>query len=497
METQTTAAPLSSRIRLPDALSLSVAAAVVIGFAIHKMHGDAPLWLDETGTGAIAAEPSLRAVIYQDLHDVNAPLYYVIAHYWSLLFGLSNGSLRFPAFVFATVAPLLCLIPVPGLPRRVNLLWCGLTALWIPGLAYAQEARCYSLLLCVGIATTLTFVRLIDTPGIKRAAVWGCCASLAIATHYGALILVGLQGLTYLGLHGRRAVRTWPAAFVFVPIFVWLAIHAQYLTAYADAHAGWQHLMTLPRLIVVFVYAAGSPAMLAMLVLLGIIGALFVLKRRPAAIEEDNGHSRAFVAAIAALVGAAFLVALGFWRPSFATRYLIAFMPGLLLGLALLFDKLQRYLRQAPVVLIAAFACGTISTIDDGAPLWKLYNFETASQFLQDAGTKRLVLLWDNPSNAAEMRPLLEIIGGFFFRRAGMDVQVTPIRLEPEDDPNLRLLASGAEPQSGIIWLFDTRVHDTAAIIHPPTLEAIDPAWHCRDFGAPPIGVIACNKDTR
>jgi hypothetical protein len=75
MQTQTTAAPLSSRIRLPDVLSLSVAAAVIIGFAIHAMHGDAPLWFDETGTGAIAAEPSLRAVIYQNLQDVNASLY--------------------------------------------------------------------------------------------------------------------------------------------------------------------------------------------------------------------------------------------------------------------------------------------------------------------------------------------------------------------------------------------------------------------------------------
>jgi hypothetical protein len=105
------------------------AGAVLLGFAIRTTVGaDAPLWLDETFTGAIAAQPSLWSVVHQILQDVNAPIYCLLAHAWSQLFTLSNQSLRFPALVFGSIAPLLCLIPTPGIARRTRLLWCSLIA---------------------------------------------------------------------------------------------------------------------------------------------------------------------------------------------------------------------------------------------------------------------------------------------------------------------------------------------------------------------------------
>ena len=48
------------RVSLPDPLVAMTAGAVLLGFAIRTTVGaDAPLWLDETFTGAIAAQPSL------------------------------------------------------------------------------------------------------------------------------------------------------------------------------------------------------------------------------------------------------------------------------------------------------------------------------------------------------------------------------------------------------------------------------------------------------
>jgi Dolichyl-phosphate-mannose-protein mannosyltransferase len=493
---QSLSSGLRSRIGPPDLLLIAAAAAVLIGFALRAMHADAPLWLDETFTGAIAAEPSLRAVVYQNLQDVNAPAYFLITHYWSLLFGLSDQSLRFPAFVFASTAPLLCLIPAPGVTRRTSFLWCALTALWVPGISYAQEARCYSLLLCLGIATTLSFIRLIDKPSTKHAALWALCAAAATSTHYYALVLVGVQGLAYLWLHGRRALRTWPAFFVFLPVFAWLCIHAERIAEFAGPQVAWYHQLDLADLIVVLSYLAGSPLVAVMLVLIAAIAAFLAFVRQPeAAPEEQIGGPGVYVAVAVAFVGAALLVILGFWRPCFTLRYLMPFIPGILLGLALMFAKLQRHWRPAPVVLVLVFAGAAVLSFEEGPPARKRYNFETASQALMDAGTRKLVFLWDNASNSAENPSQLQILGGFFFRRAGVELPVVPVKLAHDEDPNLRLLAAADAPHTGILWLFDPRLHDTAARDHPPRITEIDPAWHCHDFGTPPITVLACLKD--
>jgi hypothetical protein len=497
MEAEATVSPLSSGVRPSDIVPISTAAvAVMLGLAVRSMHADAPLWLDETFTGAIAAEPSLQAVVHQILQDVNAPLYYLFAHYWSLLFGLSNQALRFPAFVFGSIAPLLCLLPAASIPRRTSLLWCALTALWLPGLLHAQEARCYSLLLCLGIATTLAFVRLVDNPTTKRAAVWGVLAAAAISAHYYALVLVGLQGLAYLCLHGRRALRTWPAVFVFLPVVVWLSIHGQRIAAFADPQVAWYAPMTFGRVLGAFLYLAGSLLMAVMILLLAAIACVlaFVCEHKAAA-DEKNGGAGGSVAVAVALIGAASLITLGFWRPSFTDRYLVPFIPGILLGLALMFGRLQSYWRLAPVALVLAFAFGAILSIGDAQPTWKLYNFETASQALLTSGTRTLVFLWDHPASSVEDPSQLQIVGGFFFRRQGIDVPVIPLKLERQEDPNFRLLAAADEPHTGILWLYDTRVHDTAAKIHPPRLTELDSTWQCRDFGAPPIGVLACSKE--
>jgi Dolichyl-phosphate-mannose-protein mannosyltransferase len=500
MESEATMRSLSSGVRSrvgsPDLLLIAAAAAALLGFALHTLDAGVPLWLDETFTGAIAAEPSLRAVVYQILQDVNAPAYYLIAHFWSLLFGLSNQALRFPAFIFASIAPLLCLIPAPGITRRTSLLWCALTALWVPGIAYAQEARCYSLLLCLGTATTLAFIRLVDLPSTKRAILWALCAAAAISTHYYALVLAGVQGLAYLCLHRRRALRTWPAIFVFVPIFAWLYIHAGRIAEFADPQVAWYQQLDLTNLLlVVIVYLAGSPVVAVMLGLIGGIATFLAFARKPAAKPEaQNGGAGVYMAVAVAFVGVALLVILGFWRPSFTQRYLMPFIPGVLLGLALMFARLQGYWRPAPLVLVLVFAVGAV--LEEGPPARKRYNFETASKALLASGTRKLVFLWDSPSTYAEDPSQLQIVGGFFFRRLGIELPVVPIKLAHDEDPNLRLLAAADTPHTGILWLSDPRVHNTAAKDHPPRITELDPAWRCRDFGSPPITILACSKGT-
>jgi len=227
-------------VQSADPLVAAGWAAVVLGLALRLFaRPDLPLWLDEAWTGAIVAQDSLGAVLRESLLDANAPLYFALMHGWSLLFGLSNGALRFPALVFGALAPLIALIPVKGMPRGVRYLWCALIALWIPGVWYSQEARCYTLLLLLAMACTVAYMRLLAQPDLRRATVWALLGALCILTHYHALVLVACQGLGYLALHRFQALRTWPAALIFAPALGWVVVHLPRLAQFADPQVAW------------------------------------------------------------------------------------------------------------------------------------------------------------------------------------------------------------------------------------------------------------------
>ncbi len=478
-------------LALPDPLVAATVAAVVAGTAIRaRLGASQPLWLDETFTGAIAAQPTLADVGHQILLDVNSPFYYVIAHLWALVFGLSNASLRFPALVVSAVAPLLCLV-APGLARRTRLVWCALIALWAPGFAYAQEARCYSLVFCLGLAATIAFIALIDAPSRRRAIVWAGLGCLAVLAHYHALALIGLQGLAFLAIHRARALKAWPAALLFVPLFGWLVVHSERIVAFTAAGVAWYDRMRPMGLMHVLAFATGSLIPVALLFIA--LGVVRLARGATAAADLVPESSRgAIVAALTALGGTAFWVALAFLRPTFTMRYLMPFEPGVLLGLVLLAESLRRVWRLSSAVLILLFAKTAFDAAVAGVPP-KVYSFERASDALMAQGTRSLAFFWDNPNNAVESPEQLAIVGGFFFQRRGVDVAVAPLINARGRDPNPRLLAMAQAPHASILWLYDTRVHDTAAKVFPPTIARM-PGWRCHDFGATTIGILACSR---
>ena len=121
----------------------------------------------------------------------------------------------------------------------------------------------------------------------------------------------------------------------------------------------------------------------------------------------------------------------------------------------------------------------------------KSYNFETASAYLAQARPKRLVFLWDHPVDPILHPDQLAGLGRFFLKRAGEDVAVDPVVLRPGEDPNARLL-QGDGRRSALLWVYDTAVHGTAAVAHPPDLSRLQSAGPCRRYGAGRFNVVAC-----
>jgi hypothetical protein len=459
--------------------------------------GHQPLWLDETWTGAIAAQASFAGYWRQVGLDVNAPFYYLVMHLWQGSFGLSDTSLRLPSALFGAAAPLaIALIPLKGLERPARLTWAALLALWIPGLWLSGDARCYTLLILLSTLQTLAFARLLRRPEPGPAAAWCAVSALAIATHYHAAIPTALEGLAYLAVARGKAVRTWPAALLFAPVAAWLAVHAHRIAAFADPSIAWYRTLRIDRLGSLAAYPVGSQNLALTLLAIGAAAlVLFYALRGRGPPGPAQPTAPLWIAVGLALVGAAVIIGLGFLRPSFTDRYLVPLVPALLLGVALIAQALARRVvltYAAVVVAAAAFAAPWAWTeVHHG---WRYYNWEQASADLMRGRPERLVFVWDHPASRILEPDQLQMVGGFFFARAHQPVPVTSLYLRPDADPNQVLLAAAQGPRTALIWAYDRGVLGTAARRYPPNLSQRDPTLICRNYARGSVGVLACDR---
>lgn len=471
----------------------ALAATTVLRFVIA---GHQPLWLDETWTAAIVGQPGSGAFWRQVRLDVNAPLYYLVMHLWQGLFGLSDVALRVPSGIFGAAAPLaVAFTGVKGLSRPARLTWAALLALWIPGIWLSGDARCYALLLLLTTAQTLAFLRLLREPGAGRAALWAALAALAILTHYHAAILAALQGLAYLAWARGRALRTWPAGLIFVPVAAWLALHLPRIGVFMRPEIAWYPKLRWDRLGRVADYLVGTPSLgfwyigiaIAALVLGFALNARARASRRPTAL--------AWIAVGVSVAGALIVVGAGLIRPSYTDRYLTPFQPALLLAVALIAQGLSRRLPvtyAAVIVAAAAFVWPWATTeLKTG---WRYYNWEEASRDLIKGHPRRLVFFWDHPASQVLARDQLDPVGGFFFARAHRPVAVTSVVAAPGQDPNRMILAAASAPDTAIIWAYDLGVQGTAARRFPPRLDEMDPTLTCHDYARGSVGVVACDR---
>jgi hypothetical protein len=456
----------------------------------------APLWLDETLTGAIVGQPTFGQFWRMAHWDISPPLYYLIMRPWQALFGLSDSALRAPSLIFAIATPLvIAFARAPGLTRAERLTWAALMALWIPGIGYAQDARPYSLALLLAVIQTLAFAGALRARSLRATALWVGASCLTVSAHYDAALLALVQGLIFLGVCRGAALKAWPALLPAAPLVVLIAWQAPEVARYAHPDTNWYRTLGPGNLLPVLSYilgGAGWPVALVILVLgIGLIG-----RGTPAPEPAPGGRELTWTACATVLAVVA-LVGLAMIRPILSWRYLAPFEPGIMLGLVLLMRAVGRDARHTAYLGLMAFglvagakwmAAGALH----GDSVLESLNYEQASRILMDSGTRRLVFAWDNSAARAMHREQLAAYGGFFFRRAGAPVEVIPVTFGPHDDPNIILPTVATATGASILWIYDTDDVGTAAIVHPPRLSALEPGWRCQNLGAGAVGVVVC-----
>ena len=473
---------------------LLLSVAVVLGGTGRIAYGwGAPFWFDETFSGVIASQPSVASLVAWCLSEVTGPAFYMPLWAWAQFAGSSDAALRAPSLVLSFAAPLLILWN-GSRDRDVALFWTVVTLLWVPSFVVAAEARGYPQLFFLGTAQAIAFVALIERPGTRRALAWTALSAVAVLSHYYAAIPAAVQGVAYLVVHRRRAVRTWPALAALLPVAGWMAWHLPMLRYYATAHDAAYAPLPLSALASLPVYLFGAPLHGTIVLGTVVVASLIAVRRTGVSAVP----SAATILSCCAVVSVAIPLTLGFFRPGFAPRYLTPAMPGLLFGLAVWARHMMRVDAKPVIVVMATMTIMTAGVI--GSSLGEpdrdprhLFNLEQPSTWLGEARPNRLVLLWDGPIGAASGAAHLAEVGGFFFRRAGHPVAVELARVGPQQDPNRVVLTlAGSAPDTAILWM----ANDLLPARRRPQLPRYDAALSCRDFGEGVVTMTACRRRT-
>lgn len=173
-----------------DAVGLMAIAAIAIIIRFHNI-AEPAVWYDEAFSLLLAQQTpgDIWSITARDIHP---PFYYLLLHYWMLLFG--NGLLSARSLsALADVGTLfLCLKLISLLATRRAVWIAALLLVLLPiSVRYSQEARMYTLLGFWLMGATLTLVHWVNAPQRKRfAVIYVLLMTAAFYTHYFAALCV-------------------------------------------------------------------------------------------------------------------------------------------------------------------------------------------------------------------------------------------------------------------------------------------------------------------
>jgi hypothetical protein len=468
--------------------TLAVAAAMSAGLYHRLVIGwNSPFWLDEAYTGTIASQTTIDGLILWCRHELSGPIYYSALWLWEKFAGNGDDSLRLPSLFFSVGAVLLIAIS-KELHLRDRLLWASLTAVWLPGLTFAAQARPQALLFLLATGQAITFLRCMSGPSGRRLAIWSLLTSLMVMTHIHAILISGFQFFFLIASFRARLLNFWPAFTVLLIAACWLPLQFSIISAFLKPGMASYAVLQPAYLWLIPLDALGNSwSSFAVVVAVLVILATQIMQHTTS--KEPWPYSRAETTLVlSGALAIAIVVSAGLLRSSYFPRYLIPFMPSMLFGLALVLRRTPIFWGLLPgAVLIAWTHSATSEALSqtDAETQYTLfpYEFELSSTWLMDRDARHILFIWDNPSSALNDPVLQSEMAGFFFRRAGYHatVRAVPFDSQKQEAPELAMPAIGNV--DGILWI--------DGVAHPDTLRAVE-GFDCKRFGVRRSRSMAC-----
>ena len=200
---------------------------LLVGVVIRLVSiGSRSLWFDEA-ISALAVRYDLQTILAQRLEPMAPPVYLLLLGLWVrgwALLGLSMNEtlLRGPSALFSVAA----LIPVYAIGRRMfdrltSLLAVALMVILPFQIAFAQEARSYSLIVLCGALLLWAFIRVLDHDRTRDWIVLGVIGVLSLYVNYLLVLLILVFHLYVVLLPERRR---WLGRLILVDVVLVLSL---------------------------------------------------------------------------------------------------------------------------------------------------------------------------------------------------------------------------------------------------------------------------------
>ncbi|MCP4426176.1 MAG: hypothetical protein GY803_16920, partial [Chloroflexi bacterium] len=219
-------------MRFTEAKSWRLIALVLIwmGFGVrfHQLGSDS-FWLDEMLTLSTARRGVVAALAVRG----HPPLYYWFVSAAIKLLGENEFAARLPSAMAGTLAVPLLIMWGKRRKRPSIGLWAALLLTLSPfHLRYSQEARHYTWLMLVSLATYVALERAMARPQWKRWLIFAVCTVVNVYIHYAALVVLASQVIMIVGWIGGQWRKQGYRMLVFpgAAALVVLALYAPWLS---------------------------------------------------------------------------------------------------------------------------------------------------------------------------------------------------------------------------------------------------------------------------
>ena len=367
----------------------SLPVAIGIGLLLRVLLiGSKSMWLDEAMSLQVT-QAGPAAWLSGAAEAYHPPLYYAFLHYWIQL-GQSEGILRSSSALFGVLA-----IPSAYLLAR-NLAGRGvaLSTAWLVALSpllvwYSQEFRSYSLLVFLGLLSSLAFVRVLLRPQASALVGWWLlyviATSAALYTHYDALLLLPIQFSLLLVLLAQRrvsglgvgaALAAWPM--IVVVYWPWLSSPAaQNFIGFAKLTGGYPGMLLERVLGVSLPLATLAAVALGVVAVAAILGTWILVRRRglwPAIYRSP-------VVRAALVIAFVMLLFLSVWPRGYSVkRLMVISVPFICLLVAWFWPMAGRISRTLSVLLLLSAVAALVNVIAIPKDDWR-----ATAYFLQGA----------------------------------------------------------------------------------------------------------------
>jgi Dolichyl-phosphate-mannose-protein mannosyltransferase len=196
---------------------------------IYSFHlGAGALGASEAYSAWAAAKPGVGAIVRTPVLDDPGKqvFYYIVLHYYTRMFGLSEVSLRSMSVICSLIS--LALVFALGCEMLDDNTALAAAAMWAfnpVAVVLAGRARMYPMLIALALAQLLMLWQVRERPSAGRAVSCGVVGAALLYTHLGGVVFIG-AGVAMLirdNLRGRRNPMAWMA------LAITLALFAPYL----------------------------------------------------------------------------------------------------------------------------------------------------------------------------------------------------------------------------------------------------------------------------